>query len=571
MSTVTSSYRTYNASNFIEDVNTEISGNEYYIFGSSTTISKSTNSEFSKREFLEKTLFGKKISTDDTFYLIDNNRWVSGTVFDQYDDTEDLSTKKFYAIVYPGDNLTGDYRVFKCLFNNYNSPVSDPPNYLNIDNEQTYRSADGYVWKYMYSIDSLDFEKYRVLSYVPIIVNTDTGTAPISERSIGNIFVTNPGENKGYDYIAKGLVLRVTETEIEIAAQNLSTVPNYYAGQNFYIITENIIGGLFTIDKYTYNIVSGSAIITLKENIDLLEENSLIKPNYEFSIFPRVEITGDGTGAVAIPIFSSQDISGTISSIEILNPGEGYTSAAARVINPIFGFDVIAAGALDVEATLRVVLSPKGGHASKPYLIPPEEETDKSYLMKKAKSFAEELRSKRILIYGKISETDNLSIPSTNIYTKVGIVKNPEFVEASNTTPEIFDNRLELSLNANPLEPDEIVTQNDVITGQTTFSAIVHAVSGNTAFLTSYHGPYKNYPNVTSTEEGYSDIPLNLKRPIVSSQGQALDINKNELGNYLVTRSPYLQKTGEVYYLTNFSPITRTATSQEEYKIVLEF
>jgi len=245
MSTVTSSYRTYNASNFIEDVNTEISGNEYYIFGSSTTISKSTNSEFSKREFLEKTLFGKKISTDDTFYLIDNNRWVSGTVFDQYDDTEDLSTKKFYAIVYPGDNLTGDYRVFKCLFNNYNSPVSDPPNYLNIDNEQTYRSADGYVWKYMYSIDSLDFEKYRVLSYVPIIVNTDTGTAPISERSIGNIFVTNPGENKGYDYIAKGLVLRVTETEIEIAAQNLSTVPNYYAGQNFYIITENIIGRTF--------------------------------------------------------------------------------------------------------------------------------------------------------------------------------------------------------------------------------------------------------------------------------------------------------------------------------------
>ena len=571
MSTVTSSYRTYNASNFIEDINTEVSGNEYYIFGSSITSSRSINSEFSEREFLEKTLFGKKINTDNLFYLIDNNRWIAGTVFDQYDDTEDLSTKKFYAIVYPGDNLTGDYRVFKCLFNNYNTPVSDPPNYLDIDNEQIYRSADGYVWKYMYSIDSIDFEKYRTLSYVPIIVSANTGMEPVLERSIGSIFVTNAAENKGYDYVKKGLITTVTETEIEITAQNLSNIPDYYTGQNLYIITEDIIGGLYTIDKYTYNIVSGSAIITLKENIDLLAENSLIKPNYEFSIFPRIEITGDGTGAVAIPNFSSQDITGSIISIEILNPGEGYTNAAARVINPVFGFNTVAAGALDVEAVLRVVLSPKGGHAAKPELFPWEEETDSSVLLRKAKSFANELKSKRILVYTNITETDNLTIPSSNVYTKVGIVKNPSFIQTANTNPDIFDNRIELSLSSNPLVPNETVTQSDPITGQITFSATVHTVSDNTAYLANYHGPYKNYPNITSTEEGYADIPLNLKRPIISLQGQILNINKDELGDYVVTRSPYIQKTGEVYYLTNFSPIERTANSQEEYKIVLEF
>ena len=572
MSTVTSSYRTYNASKFIEDVNTEVSGNEYYIFGSAIISSSSINSDFSEREFLEKTLFGKKISTDNLFYLIDNNRWITGTVFDQYDDTVDLSTKKFYTIVYPGDNLTGDYRVFKCLFNNYGTPVSDPPNYLDIDNEQIYRTADGYVWKYMYSIDPIDFEKYRALSYAPIIVEANTGMEPVLERSVGSIFVENVDKNKGYDYIPKGLVSIVTNSSIEITAQNLSNIPDYYTGQNFYIITEGIIGGLFTIDKYTYNVVSGSAVITLKENVDLLAEESLIKPNYEFSIFPRIEITGDGTGAVAIPNFSSQDITGTIISIEILDPGAGYTNAAARVINPVFGFNTDTAGALDVEAELRVVLSPKGGHAAKPELFPWEEETDKSVLLRKARLFADELKSKRVLVYSNLTETDNLSIPSSNVYTKVGIVKNPEFIQAeSNTGPEIFDNRLELSLSSNPLAPDEIVTQNDVITGAITFSAIVHDVSGNTAFLASYHGPYKNYPITTSTEEGYPDIPINLKRPLVSSQGQILNINKDELGDYIVTRSPYVQKTGEVYYLTNFSPITRTVTSQEEYKIVLEF
>lgn len=571
MSKVTSSYRTYNASNFVEDTNTDVSGNEYYIFGSAITSSVSINSQFSEREFLEKTLFGKKISTDNIFYLIDNNRWITGTVFDQYDDKDDLSTKKFYAIVYPGDNLTGDYRIFKCIFNNYRTPVTDPPNYLDIDNDQIYRSADGYVWKYMYSIDSVDFEKYRVLSYVPIIVDANTGMEPVLERSIGNIFVTNADANKGYEYIKKGLIATVTETNIEISAQNLSNIPNYYTGQNLYVITEGIVGGLFTIDKYTYNTLSGSAIITLKENIDLLATNSLIKPNYEFSIFPRIEIIGDGTGAVAIPNFSSQDITGTIISIEILNAGEGYTNASARVINPAFGFDTVAAGALDVEAEVRVVLSPKGGHASKPELFVGEIETDKSVLMRKAKSFADELKSRRILVYSNITEIDNLSIPSSNEYTKVGIVKNPEFIYSANTNPEIFDNRIELSLSSNPLVPNEIVTQSDPVTGQVTFSAMVHTVSDDTVLLASYHGPYKNYPIITSTEEGYADIPLNLKRPIVSSQGQILNINKDELGDYIVTRSPYIQKTGEVYYLTNFSPIERTVNSQEEYKIVLEF
>ena len=574
MSTVTSSYRTNNVSKFIEDVNTDVSGNKYYIFGSSTTISRSGNNEISKREFLERTLFGKRITTDNLFYLIDNNRWISGKVFDQYDDTVDLSSKKFYTIVYPSDNLTGDYRIYKCLFNNYGSAVSDPPNYLDIDNDQVYRTADGYVWKYMYSITPIDFDKYRALSYVPIIVDSNTGMEPITGRSVGNILVTNADKNKGYEFIRKGSVIRVTETEIEISAPTLSNIPNYYTGQNFYIITEGIVGGLYTIANYSYNVINGSAVITLKENVDLLTENSLVKPNYEFSIFPKIEITGDGTGAIAIPNFSDQDMTGTIISVEILNQGEGYTNSAARVINPAYGFDTITASDLDVSAELRVILSPIGGHASKPELLPGEEETDKTVLLRKAAKFAEELKSKRVLIYGNLTETDNAFIPSSNVYTKVGIVKNPNITpweEDENTRPDVVDNRLQLSINNNTLVTDEIVTQTDINTGEITFNAIVHEVVGDTVFLTSFHGPYKNYPNTTETEEGYADIPINLKRPIISSQGQALNINKDGLGNYIVSRPRYIQKTGEVYYLTNFSPMTRTPSSKEEYKIVLEF
>lgn len=549
MSIITSSYRTYNARNFYDDLNANTSVNEYYIFSSSTDIVAGTNSEYSKNEFLEKTLFGKKIKPANVFFLIDNYKWILGTVYDQYDDKADLSDAKFYAIVYPTDNTTGDYRVYKCLFNNYGAPATEPPNYTEVDNDQIYRTSDGYVWKYMYVITPTEFEKYRTLSYLPVI-GENNGDPVLDKSGINSIFVENVETNKGYE-IRNGIIELVTGAgEILISSPNrdLSEISNFYLDQNLYVISLTNVGTLFTIESYSYDLVNAKGIIKIKENIDLLAQDSPIQKEYSFQIFPRIEILGDGTGAVAKPNFPLNNISGTITGIEILNPGEGYTNATARVISPVSGFDTLAAGSLDVEAILRPILSPRGGHGS---------------------NFAEELKSKRVLIYNTFSETENLVIPAINTYTKVGIVKNPEFT--SNTSPDIFDNRLYLSLNSSTLVQDEIVTQSNS-QSVITFSAQVHEVLQDGVKLCNYHGPYKNYPVTTETEEGYSDIPINLKSTIISSQGQNLVINKDEIsGDYIVTRPSYVQKTGEVYYLTTFSPITRTSSSNEEYKIVLEF
>ena len=43
--------------------------------------------------------------------------WQRGAVYDQYDDAIDLDGSKFYAVVGPNDNDTGDYRIYKCLNN----------------------------------------------------------------------------------------------------------------------------------------------------------------------------------------------------------------------------------------------------------------------------------------------------------------------------------------------------------------------------------------------------------------------------------------------------------------------
>lgn len=527
MSTITSNYRTTNADSLIQDV----ANSNYYVFVSTTVFSSTVNSSFSSNDFLEKTLFGKKVVPSDTFLMIENRRWLYSQVYDQYDDMTDLSSKSFYVIVYPSDNSTGDYRVFKCIHNNYGAPSYNAPNYETDVDDQIYRMGDGYVWKYMYAITPTQFKKYSALRFAPIIGNSSANTA--LNKSIDHIEVSNNEENKGYE-LKSGTIKEVYDLNIVIessANDILSALGQYYSGQNLYVTNADNVSRLYTIDTYLYNTSTKRATITL------LDKDSFIQPGQAFEIFPRIEIKGDGTGAIAIPQIRPLEGSpdqGVIESVLILNKGSNYTRASARVVTPLYGFDPTVSGSIDVEAILRPILSPEGGHAT---------------------NFKYELMSKQALIYLNLTDADNLSIPSSNVYGKIGLVKNPAFT--SNTSPELFDNRIELELSSSILETDEIVTQ--VFETDVTFSAQVHEVSGNTAYLCNYHGPYLNYDN-----DGYYDIPLDPTKSIVSSQNQFISINN-------VVRPPYVQKTGDVYYMTSFATITRTPTSNEEYKIVLEF
>ena len=75
-SIVTSKYRTDDAQLFLDNVNS----NDYYLFVSTLDRYDVNNSEYYKNDFLEKTIFGKKIKSSDMFYMINNNRWQENTV-----------------------------------------------------------------------------------------------------------------------------------------------------------------------------------------------------------------------------------------------------------------------------------------------------------------------------------------------------------------------------------------------------------------------------------------------------------------------------------------------------------
>jgi hypothetical protein len=195
MSIITSKYRSDTARRFVDDV----TFNDYYLFVSSTANTTVLNTEKSKKEFLEKTLFGKKITSEEVFFMIKNYPWEIDTVYDQYDDNTDMTNKKFYTVVYPVNNEVGDYRIYKCLFNNYGAKSTTPPNYSALQQDQIYRLADGYVWKYMYNISELEFDAYNTRGYIPIIQDTPASNNEILTSSVDQVFVVNPTQNKGYE------------------------------------------------------------------------------------------------------------------------------------------------------------------------------------------------------------------------------------------------------------------------------------------------------------------------------------------------------------------------------------
>ena len=528
----------------------DIQDNDFYVFVSSVTQGvdrvSATNSQGSKNQFLENTVFGKKVLGTDTKFMIKYHPWQKDQTYIQYDDQEDMTDKKFYAVVGPTNNDTGDYRIFKCLFNNNNSPSTAPPNWNPFTEGQIYRTADKYVWKFMYVITPSEFEAYNAVGFIPLaydlIINPDPNADAnnvVYGSELSDIFVENPVDNAGYPSVSGFLMASPgNDGTLTVRANNINQIANFYSGMSIYVTNPD--GGpsnLYVIDTYSFEI--GNQFGKIKVSGSPLSDGVL--NGSTFTIVPTCVIKGDGTGAKALP----NVINGNISSLLILEQGSGYTNVTASIVDPTFDFDPEDPISIDVRAKLRPVLSPKGGHGW---------------------NMIDEMHCRHILLYGYITEANNNKIGATNTYSHLGIVKNPEFVSASaNTanTPLVFDNRIEIITDQFAFATvDATLTQLNT-DNQVIFTGKVHEVddTSNTVYLSSYMGPYQNGAN--------NDTSLDYTLQLVNAQGQRITINSPQANN--AVESDYVQRSGEVYFMEDFVPLARTRTSREEYKLVLEF
>jgi hypothetical protein len=174
-SIVTSKFRVHNAQQFAESFS-ETSNTIMYLFiGKNTTfpddnnpptpVNSTANIEFTPWRDMYA---AKRITTADVTHAVPRYDWTSGTVYDQYDDQDtNLLEDDFYAI-------TEDFNVYKCLFNAGATASTTKPTGVSTS---PFTTADGYIWKYMYTVTTAKALKFLTNDYMSVQkLDSDDGT-----------------------------------------------------------------------------------------------------------------------------------------------------------------------------------------------------------------------------------------------------------------------------------------------------------------------------------------------------------------------------------------------------------
>ena len=382
----------------------DIANNNYYFFTCDHTVSVNSSSVANVEtdnfnivyETYRNMIAGKKISANSADLSIRNIPYQSGKVFDMYDDKDqELNTKDFYTVV----NASSQYHVFKCLDNNLGANSTIEPNFADIvgANTNLYQTSDGYRWKYMYSFDSAHNLKFSTSNTVPIVVNTSVIDIAVS-GSIDIIRVIDTG--RGYHNYITG-AFKNTDIVIDgdthvyaISNSVAKSVNGFYTGCMLYITSGAGAGQYRSITDYISD--ADGNFIVLDTELDVVPVNGT-----QYEIYPSVIVTGSGTETINV---SARALVNSLSSnsiyrVEVLERGANYTYVTANVVaNDSVG--------VLTQATVRAILPPGGGHGYDPIT---------------------EMQCHNVTISMTLANSESNTIPSTNFYRRVGILKNPQF------------------------------------------------------------------------------------------------------------------------------------------------
>ena len=400
----------------------------YYIMASSVDKNNNIlNTQKEKRDFQRRVIFGNKVTDADVRYMFYKNNWVSGTTYDDFDDKEDVTLMNTTVTV-PDDE--GNYLVFKCLENNSGGASTVTPSLSGIDpaSYEYIATADNYVWKYMFAVSASEAAIYQTTDSLPLPYPAygDAQVISAASESVSQIVIEETPANQFSAYLfgkatdstncsdvivfsavqnanIKNLVVSITPK----VGFSLYTNTNAYA--NMYLKTPN---------GEVYDILASSFAEEDKLNITIDTTDS-ITPTTVCQVVPKINVsqsTLTGTPCRAYGIINQY---GTLIKVGFRTKGTEYKFATAEVAYPTQSLTTPG------TTTLRCVVSPRGGHGSNPIA---------------------ELAMSRLAIITNFSG-EAATIPDSNTYTKVGLVKNPMFNDG--VYVDSFDNRTSITLAEN--------------------------------------------------------------------------------------------------------------------------
>jgi hypothetical protein len=363
----------------------------------------------------------KKLNPQNIIFALPRYEWTSGTVYDQYNDTDalfdDTDPKIFYVV-------TDENNIYKCLSNNSGAASTEKPAQVLTT---PFTTDDGYVWQYLSTVKEGDLP-YELTDYIPVdfaTVSTDTETQNQYNTQISAInaaitrisTVNSSGASAGVytNAVTQNLTDGTTPYTLNVtafdAATNKVTITDaaslariLFTGVN----VNNYVGYTLRVDYSEQNAteVNNYAIISGVNSATNSFEFTLQNDVVDFTITPTangkvasvevvpyIKIVGNGSGAYAFPTINS---SKQISAVTVVDGGRDYSAALVEVASP--------KSTVTNHPTLTAVLSPKGGHGS---------------------NILKELNTKDILVIVKITEDDAAKIIGGGSYRQFGLIKDP--------------------------------------------------------------------------------------------------------------------------------------------------
>lgn len=438
----------------------------------------------------------KKISSANVKFGGARTEWANNSTFGEYASNAELD-EDFFAV-------TDEYKVYKVI-SNKNGSVSTVKPTGNLTTQ--FVTADGYVWKYMYSLTVSDALSFLTSSYMPIpLLTSDDGTdqwdvqQAAANGSINSIHINNGGID--YVMVANTFGAAANSTHATLAASSSSN-NSFFIGSSVYVETGTGAGQIRSITSYD----GASKIIGISPSWTTPPSGSST-----YIVSPKVTVIGNGSNATAYSLVANN----AISQIRMVNTGQDYSLATTTVTANT------GSGAL-----VAPQLSPVGGHGS---------------------NAVRELYGHNVIMSVEVRQ-DDTNFMATNDYRIVGLVVDP--VLSSNgsiATGTVYDQTTRLTFTT----PTGSFTSDEVITGQTT---------GATGTFVEFRGNTSNIAVVLKTSAtNFSNTEI-ITGGTSTYSATLTASSAPELAKY----------SGNIIYFENRTPITRSAEQKETVKIVVRF
>jgi hypothetical protein len=173
-----------------------------------------TQDQKSLKQIYKNIFAVKKINSSGISPVIQRIDWDSGEIYDYYQDDIDMFAVNPSGTLVKRFYIRNRYdQVFKCLWNNNDGDSTDEPFFQpgTYGTNNIYKGADGYKWKYMYTIDVGRKTTFMDSSWMPVPVVKTAPSPNDTTSGFGDVEVINViTGGSGYDPANSVVTLVIT-------------------------------------------------------------------------------------------------------------------------------------------------------------------------------------------------------------------------------------------------------------------------------------------------------------------------------------------------------------------------